>query len=53
MTTPQPKRDPDDVAAKAAQQTKAARAAQRPVKAGVKAKPPESGKPIWDTPHSS
>jgi hypothetical protein len=53
MTIPTSKQDPADVAAKAAQKTKAARTAQQPVKTAPKAKPPESGKPIWDTPHSS
>ena len=47
-------RDPDEVAAKAAAQKNAARAPQTPHgKEAPKPKPPESGKPVWDTPHSS
>lgn len=52
MTIPPPKQNPHDAAAKIAQQTKVARAAQRPVKLAPKAQPPESGKPVWDKPHS-
>lgn len=40
-------------AAKAQQQKKAARAPQLPVKTAPKAAPAESGKPLWDKPHSS
>jgi hypothetical protein len=54
MITPAKKTDPDDAAARAARLKKAARAPQRqPVANAPKAKPTESGKPIWDTPHSS
>ena len=53
MITPE-KIDPDDAADRAARLKKAARAPQRPPVANApKAKPTESGKPIWDTPHSS
>jgi len=46
--------DPDEAAAKARQQKEAARAPQRPPGEDVpKPKPPESGKPVWDKPHSS
>lgn len=46
--------DPADVAAKAEQQKKDARAPQQPsTPDAAKAKPPESGKPVWDKPHSS
>ena len=52
-TNPKDK-DPDEVAAKAEQQKKAARAPQQPHGNNApKPKPPESGKPIWDKPHSS
>jgi hypothetical protein len=37
----------------AALQKQAARAPQVPHHLGPKAKPPESGKPLWDKPHSS
>jgi hypothetical protein len=40
-------------AAKAQQQKKAARAPQLPGKTAPKAAPAESGKPLWDKPHSS
>jgi hypothetical protein len=53
MNTSSPKKDPDDVAAKAEQQKKDARASQHPVKTAPKAKPSETGKPVWDKPHSS
>jgi hypothetical protein len=46
--------DPDDVAARAAVQKRAARAPQiRHGKDAPKASPTESGKPLWDKPHSS
>jgi hypothetical protein len=46
--------DPDEVAIKAQLQKEAARAPQQPHgKDAPKAKPPESGKPVWDKPHSS
>lgn len=41
------------VAEKAAQQRKEARAPMVPSKTVPKAPPPESGKPLWDKPHSS
>jgi Protein of unknown function (DUF2934) len=44
---------PDDSAVKAALQKKDARAPQVPTKTAPKAKPPETGKPLWSTPHSS
>lgn len=44
---------PTNEAAKAEQQKKEARAPQQPTKDAPKQKPPESGKPIWDKPHSS
>ena len=53
MNPPSPSKDPDDLAAKVEQQKKDARAPQRPIKRAPKAKPPESGKPVWDKPHSS
>jgi len=54
MTTNPKPTDPDAEAAKAEQQKKAARAPQQPHgKDAPKAKPPESGKPVWDKPHSS
>ena len=40
-------------AAKLEQQAKAARAPQQPSKEAPKQKPAESGKPVWDKPHSS
>jgi hypothetical protein len=41
-------------AAKAEQQKKEARAPQQlHMKEAPKAKPPETGKPVWDKPHSS
>jgi len=43
----------DAEAIKSALQTRDARAPQRPTKQAPKAKPPESGKPIWKKPHSS
>lgn len=53
MNPTKPSHDPDDTAAKAEQKKKDARAPQKPVKTSPKAKPPESGKPVWDKPHSS
>lgn len=44
---------PEGEAGKAAQQTKEARAPKRPSKSAPKAKPPETGKPLWNQPHSS
>ncbi|MEO7413705.1 MAG: DUF2934 domain-containing protein [Opitutaceae bacterium] len=44
---------PAEAAALATQQKKAARAPKQPGKIAPKAKPPESGKPVWDKPHSS
>jgi hypothetical protein len=35
------------------QQKKEARAPKLPVKGAPKPKPPETGKPLWDKPHSS
>jgi hypothetical protein len=46
--------DPDETAAKAQQQRKEARAPRMPGGHGApKPMPPQSGKPIWDKPHSS
>lgn len=46
--------DPDEIAAKAEQQKKAAREPQQQHgKPAPKEKPVESGKPVWDKPHSS
>lgn len=46
--------DPDMMAAKAAFQKKSARAPQFPTgKSAPTLAPPESGKPVWDKPHSS
>ena len=45
--------DPDEVSAKAAVQRKEARAPKRPHGKGAPLPPPQSGKPIWDKPHSS
>ncbi|HUR57464.1 MAG TPA: hypothetical protein VM029_07130 [Opitutaceae bacterium] len=52
---PTPKKpDPDEIAAKAKQQKQEARAPMRPHQPdAAKPKPPESGKPVWDKPHSS
>jgi hypothetical protein len=44
--------DPAETAAKTEQQKQAARAPQQPPKDAPKVKPPESGKPVWDKPHS-
>ena len=43
----------DQVAIKAALQKREARAPQLPSHIGPKASPPESGKPLWNKPHSS
>jgi hypothetical protein len=52
-TNPLPTPDPDEIAAKLAQQKKEARAAQLPdEKSAHPPTPPQSGKPIWDKPHS-
>ena len=49
-----PAPSPDDLAARAALQMKAARAPQlQHGKNAPKPMPPESGKPVWDKPHSS
>ena len=54
MATPSKPEDPRESAAKAEQQKKAAREPQSPhMKDAPKPKPPESGKPVWDKPHSS
>ena len=44
---------PDDAAVRAALQKKDARAPQFPTKSAPKSKPAETGKPLWDKPHSS
>ena len=44
---------PDDAAVKAARQKKEARAPKFPAKNNPKAPPAETGKPLWDRPHSS
>lgn len=44
---------PDDAAIKAAMQKKSAREPIVPHTKAPKAKPPESGKPLWSHPHSS
>ena len=44
---------PDDEAIKAALQKRDARAPKAPTKTAPHAKPPETGKPLWDKPHSS
>lgn len=43
----------DDAAVKAALQKKEARAPKVPAHTGPKPKPPETGKPLWNQPHSS
>lgn len=54
MDTKSKNPDPAEVAAKAEQQKRAARAPQQPPSAvEAKPRPPESGKPVWDKPHSS
>ena len=50
-TPPHP--TPGESAALSALQKKSARAPKQPRKTAPTAKPPESGKPIWDKPHSS
>jgi hypothetical protein len=46
--------DPAELAAKAEQQKNKSRAPQEPRQPdAAKPKPPESGKPVWDKPHSS
>jgi hypothetical protein len=46
--------DPDEIAAKALQQRREARAPKMPASSGAgRPKPPQSGKPIWSKPHSS
>ncbi len=44
---------PDQEAIQAALQKQTARAPRVPHHTGPKAKPPESGKPVWQKPHSS
>lgn len=44
---------PDDATVKAARQKKEARAPKFPTKDNPKAPPAETGKPLWDRPHSS
>ena len=44
---------PDEAAIKAALQKKEARAPKVPTKIGPKTLPAETGKPLWDKPHSS
>ena len=44
---------PDEAAIQAALMKQTARAPQVPRHTGPKAKPTESGKPLWNTPHSS
>lgn len=44
---------PDDDAVRAALQKKEARAPKTPTKTAPKAQPAETGKPLWDRPHSS
>jgi hypothetical protein len=54
MTMNSKNKDLDEASAKAEQQKKDARAPQTPHgKEAPKAKPTESGKPVWDKPHSS
>lgn len=48
-----PGADPDELAAKAALQKKAARSPQRPHTSAAVKTPPQSGKPVWKKPHSS
>lgn len=53
-TGPAKVEDPDEVAAKARLQRKEARAPKMPGgPVALKAAPPQSGKPIWDKPHSA
>jgi hypothetical protein len=44
---------PDEEAIKAALQKKEARAPKTPTKIAPKSQPAETGKPLWDRPHSS
>lgn len=44
---------PDDAAIKASAQKNQARAPKVPGKNSPKSSPPETGKPLWDRPHSS
>ena len=44
---------PDEAAVRAALQRKEARAPKVPTKIAPKEQPPETGKPLWDRPHSS
>ena len=44
---------PGEAAALTEQQKKTARAPKQPAKVAPKAKPAETGKPLWDKPHSS
>jgi hypothetical protein len=44
---------PAETAAISAQQKKAARTPRQPPRAVPKPKPPETGKPLWDKPHSA
>jgi len=54
MTINPKNKDPGEVAAQAEQKKQAARAPREPhVQDAPKAKPTESGKPVWDKPHSS
>ncbi len=54
MDTPSKKQDPAEVSAKNDLQKKAARSPQQPHQPdAAKPKPPQSGKPVWDKPHSS
>ena len=50
---PNPSPIPDEEAGKVARQKHDARAPQIPHHTGPTAKPPESGKPLWNKPHSS
>jgi hypothetical protein len=52
-TAPAKPQDPDDIAAKARLQRQAARAPRMPGHSAPKPTPAQSGKPIWDKPHSS
>jgi hypothetical protein len=52
-TAPAKPQDPDEIAAKARLQRQAARAPRMPGHSAPKPTPAQSGKPIWDKPHSS
>jgi hypothetical protein len=52
MPPPKPQ-DPDEIATKARLQRQAARAPRMPGHSAPKPTPAQSGKPIWDKPHSS